>query len=78
MYLLSAKANTKCWSCMKVDENNVTRPWACGQDGAKELEETCGDRVIGCVSEHGENSNNRDRLNVSKAGMKGRKPRPTM
>ena len=58
MYLLSAKANTKCWSCMKVDENNVTRPWACGQDGAKELEETCGDRVIGCVSEHGENWNN--------------------
>merc|ERR1712018_950747 len=51
-FATSAKANTKCWSCMKVDENNVTRPWACGQDGATQLEETCGDRVIGCVSEH--------------------------
>jgi len=51
-FATSAKANTKCWSCMKVDENNVTRPWACGQDGAEKVEETCGDRVIGCVSEH--------------------------
>ena len=55
LYLLSAKAATKCWSCMKVDEEkNITTPWACGRDGAKQLEETCGDRVVGCVSEHGE------------------------
>ena len=63
LYLLTAKAATKCWSCMKLDENtNITRPWKCGQDGATMVEETCGERAIGCVSEHGEN--NRDRLKV--------------
>ena len=51
---------------MKLDEaTNITRPWKCGQDGATMVEETCGDRVIGCVSEHGENSNNSDRKKVN-------------
>merc|ERR1712024_410915 len=53
VFASSAKAATKCWSCMKVDEaTNTSRPWKCGQDGATMLEETCGERVIGCVSEH--------------------------
>merc|ERR1712117_496423 len=52
-FATSAMANTKCYSCMKLDEaTNITRPWKCGQDGASIMEETCGDRVIGCVSEH--------------------------
>merc|ERR1712117_843561 len=52
-FATSAMANTKCYSCMKLDEaTNITRPWKCGQDGATQVEETCGDRVIGCVSEH--------------------------